>query len=74
MRVVVKFLKWLLKSVVIACLIIFFVNIAGTLLNINIPPEFLDLPDYILFAGAGGDYSDNIFFIVILLDKSILIG
>jgi hypothetical protein len=34
----------------------------------------MDLPDYILFAGAGGDYSDNIFFIVILLDKSILIG
>jgi len=37
-------------------------------------PEFMDLPDYILFAGAGGDYSDNIFFIVILLDKSIFIG
>jgi len=39
-RVVVKFLKWLLKSVVIAFLIIFFVNIAGTLLNINIPLNF----------------------------------
>jgi len=39
-RVVVKFLKWLLKSVVFACLIIFFVNIAGTLLNINIPLNF----------------------------------
>ena len=32
-----RFLKWLLKSAVIAFLIIFFVNVAGTFLNVNIP-------------------------------------
>ncbi|MCK9536000.1 MAG: pro-sigmaK processing inhibitor BofA family protein [Bacilli bacterium] len=33
----IKFLKWLLKSVFIAFLIIFSINIIGSFININIP-------------------------------------
>lgn len=32
-----KFIKWLLKSVAIALLLIFSINLIGSLININIP-------------------------------------
>jgi len=35
-----KFFKWLIKSIIIALLIIFVINILGVYLNINIPLNF----------------------------------
>ena len=35
-----KFFKWLIKSIIIALIMIFIINILGVYLNINIPLNF----------------------------------
>jgi len=48
-----KFIKWLFKSVIIALIIIFVVNILGSFIQINIPLNFWTLLIITLFRIPG---------------------